>query len=271
MASVRGAWGLGLLAAASLSAVPGAAGAYGAVHDPKHHLDGRVFIVEKGVMGKTAAGKDTLLFRNGMFLSRYCEKHYGFSEGPYTSEKEGDTIRFVARIRSESHGTIRWEGEVQDGKADVRYTWTDRRPRWYEAEAKPTEHWARSVTTWATDDPGPPGGGAVSHLLDGKTFLVQTGEKGKEIDHDDYLVFQDGTFVSTDCVESLDFRQSAYSATPHGNGIRFRVETTSPKHGTMIWDGIVRGDTVEAEARWIYGRWYWTIDRIYWFRGKLRE
>ena len=42
-------------------------------------------------------------------------------------------------------------------------------------------------------------------------------------------------------------------------------------YGAMIWEGTVRGDAVDATARWIDKRWYWTIDRMYWFRGKLLE
>ena len=56
-----------------------------------------------------------------------------------------------------------------------------------------------------------------------------------------------------------------------GDGIRFRAETTSPKHGTMIWEGTIRGNVLDATARWIHKRWYWTIDRVYWFKGRVLE
>jgi hypothetical protein len=78
-------------------------------------------------------------------------------------------------------------------------------------------------------------------------------------------------FVSSDCGELLDFRESTYSATTEGDDIRFRAESTSPTHGTMIWDGTVRGDVMDATARWIDKRWYWTIDRMYWFKGQLLD
>jgi hypothetical protein len=103
-------------------------------------------------------------------------------------------------------------------------------------------------------------------------FLVKSGEQGKEASHhDDYLIFRDGTFVSSDCATVLDFRESTYSATTQGDGIRFRAQATSTTHGTMIWDGTVRGGVMDATARWIDKRWYWTIDRMYWFKGQRLE
>jgi hypothetical protein len=176
--------------------------------ETKGALDGEVFLVEKGEVGKPPDGKDTYIFRDGKFRSTYCEKHYGFGEGAYSSTKKGNTITFAADTRSESHGTIHWEGTVKVGEIDVRYAWASRK-----GNPKPKEHWARSVTEWGMKDPGPPGGGAVSHLLDGKIYYVKTGEEGKGPDHDDYLIFQDGMFTSSGCVGSWNFRNASYSAT----------------------------------------------------------
>jgi len=239
----------------------------------KGYLDGRVFLVEKGEIGKSTDGKDTYIFREGKFRSNYFGRKYKFEVGSYRSKKKGNIITFVADILSKSRGTIHLEGTVEVDQIDVRYTWKGKRPKWYQAKSKdPSEHWARSVTTWASEDPGPPGGGQTSNLLDGKTFLVKSGEHGKKAyHHADYLIFRDGTFVSTNCGELTDFRESTYSATTERDGIRFRAETTSPTHGTMIWDGTLRGDVMDASARWIDKRWYWTVDRMYWFRGKLLE
>jgi len=237
-----------------------------ASEETKGVLDGEVFLVEKGEMEKPIDGKDTYIFRDGRFRSTYFEKHYGFSEGAYTTTAKEDDITFTADIRSKSNGTIHWEGTVRGDKVDVRYTWAGRK-----AHPKPTEHWARSVTEWGMKDPGPPGGGAVSHLLDGKIYYVKTGEEGKGPDHDDYLIFQDGMFTSSGCVGSWNFRNGSYSATAERGGIRFRAQVVSPTHGAMTWEGTVRGDTMDATARWVHEKWYWTIDRIYWFRGKLLE
>ncbi len=235
-------------------------------------LDGKVFLVEKGEMGKIADGKDTYIFRDGKFRSRYYETQYAFETGAYTSAKKGDVITFAVDLQSNSHGTIHLKGRVNDDEIEVRYTWSDKGRAWFFTKPNPSAHWARSVTSWPTEDPGPPGGGSPSRLLDGKTFLVKSGELGSEASHhDDYLIFRDGMFVSTDCAELLDFRASAYSATRQGDAIRFQADSTSPTHGRMIWDGTMRGDAMDATARWIDKRWYWTIDRMYWFKGNLFE
>jgi len=233
-------------------------------------LDGRVFVVERGEAGKQADGKDTLIFRKGRFLSASCEKGHGFGDGAYTSSERGGDILFSADIRSDTGGTIHWEGTVLGDRIDVRYTWAGK-PKWYRSNPGPTEHWARSVTEWGMKDPGPPGGGAGSHLLDGKTFHVKAGEKWKGADHDDYLIFQDGMFTSSGCVESWNFRNASYSATAEGGGIRFRAQLVSTTHGTLTWEGTVLGDAVDATARWVHEKWYWTIDRKYWYRGSRAE
>jgi len=243
-----------------------------AAGETKGGLDGEVFFVERGEVGKPPDGKDTYIFLNGKFRARHFEREYGFEAGLYTATKKGEAITFVADIQGKFHGSIHWEGTVEGDEIDVRYTWNGRQPKWYQANSKPSEHWARAVTKWATEDPGPPGGGPISHLLDGKIFLVKSGEQGKKASHhDDYLIFRDGMFTSSDCAVVLDFRESTYSATTLEDGIRFRAQSTSPAHGTMIWDGTVRGGVMDAKARWIDKRWYWTIDRMYWFRGQLLE
>lgn len=261
-----------LYAALSLSAIHGTVSAAGVEGSIRGLLDGKVYVVERGEKGETSEGKDLYIFRDQKFRSTYHEKHYGFGQGAYTAAQAGDTITFSTKTNSETHGTIHWQGTVTARGIDVRYTWVDRKPKWYQVDPKPAEHWARSVVVWPTVDPGPPEKGVPSHLLDGRIFLAQSGEQGKETSHhDDYLVFRNGMFVSSDCVESLDFRESTYSATVQGSNIRFRAETTSPRHGTMIWDGTVRGNIIDATARWIHKKWYWTIDRMYWFKGRLLD
>ncbi len=234
----------------------------------KEVLDGKVFVVETGRKGKQTSGKDTILFRDGRFLSTIREKWDGFEPVPYTAATNGDTVAFAADSVSRTRGTMHWEGTVQGDRIDVRFTWADT-PRWYQSTPIPTEYWAKGEEVKKPG--GAPGEGTgASILLDGKTFFVRAGEKGKKADHDDYLIFRDGMFVSSGCVEQ-NFGTSAYSADTDGGGVRFRAQTTSPTHGTMIWDGTVRGDVMDATARWIDKRWYWTIDRIYSFKGQLLE
>lgn len=234
-------------------------------------LDGKVFIVENGSKGGKAGGRDVYLFSNGTFRSTIRDKWDGFREGAYTStnneDNNEDAITFAADTKSGSRGTIRWEGTVRGGEIDVRYTWADA-PKWYSRDPK-REYWARGKEVKSPAGASVRGTG-TSALLDGQTFFVRTGEKGKPADHDDYMIFRDGMFVSSGCVEQ-DFGKSPYSAAAEGNGIRFRAETRSSTHGTMYWGGIVRGDVMEATARWVHDRWYWKIDRQYWYRGGPAE
>ncbi|HYA02337.1 MAG TPA: hypothetical protein VEI04_04405 [Syntrophobacteria bacterium] len=85
---------------------------------------GEVFVVESGEMGKKSEVKDAFIFKDGKFRSTNCDR-YGFGDGAYTSTMMGDAITFAADTRSESSGTMHWEGMVQGDKVDVRYTWMD--------------------------------------------------------------------------------------------------------------------------------------------------
>lgn len=116
----------------------------------------------------------------------------------------------------------------------------------------------------------PSGAADSSNLLDGKTFVAQSGEKGKKESNNDTIVFRDGRFLSEACVK-WNFGDAAYKATIEGDGIRFQARTVSPTHGIMVWDGIVRGDAIEATSLWTRERWYWKIKREYWYKGQLKK
>lgn len=183
----------------------------------KGALDGKVFVVETGRKGKQTSGKDTILFRDGRFLSTIREKWDGFGPETYTAAANGDAVTFAADSVSRTRGVMRWEGTVRGDRIDARYAWTDA-PRWYRPRPAPAAR-GKAVNTSAS----PPGGGPGGPLpLDGKTFIVRTGEKGKKADHDDYLIFRNGMFVSSGCVEQ-NFGTSTYSADVDGGGIRFRA------------------------------------------------
>ena len=110
----------------------------------------------------------------------------------------------------------------------------------------------------------------VLNLLDGKTFVTQSGEKEKQASSKDTIVFQDGRFLSEGC-SPFGFKDAPYQATVDGAGIRFHAETHSSTHGTMVWDGIVKDNTIEATNIWTRERWYWNIKREYWYRGQLKK
>lgn len=103
-------------------------------------------------------------------------------------------------------------------------------------------------------------------LLDGKTFVTQSGEKGKQASKKDTFVFRDGRFLSETCTP-YGFGDAPYQVTVDGATIRFHAETHSPTHGKMVWDGVVKDNVIEATSIWTRERWYWKIKKEYWFRG----
>lgn len=122
----------------------------------------------------------------------------------------------------------------------------------------------------AGDGPVPHGTALPRNLLDGKTFLAQSGEKGKKASNKDTIVFRDGRFLSEGCIQ-WGFGDAAYAVGTEGDGIRFQTRTVSPTHGAMVWNGIVKGDTIEATSIWTRDRWYWKIKKEYWYRGESKK
>jgi len=101
---------------------------------------------------------------------------------------------------------------------------------------------------------GAPGKGA----LDGRTFAVETGDKGKTASDKDVLIFKEGKFHSTGC-DQYGFGDGAYTAAAKSDGIYFEAETTSPKKGKISWKGTVQGDKIDV-------RYVWT-DSAHWYKS----
>jgi hypothetical protein len=108
--------------------------------------------------------------------------------------------------------------------------------------------------------------GAGIQILDGMSFSGPVGPKGKPTRRDDLFLFSDGSFISKNCQE-LGFTAAPYWVRRSGNIVHFRVELESPEHGTIVYTGQVQGNELEASFAWIKDRWYWTIEREFWFKG----
>jgi hypothetical protein len=102
--------------------------------------------------------------------------------------------------------------------------------------------------------------------LDGLQFKGETGEQGKGDHHKDTITFRDGQFRSLDC-ENWGFGPAPYSVKKDGESYHFSATLLSPDRGKLEWKGTVTGETAEATFRWLHKRWYWNIDRQYWFKG----
>ena len=102
--------------------------------------------------------------------------------------------------------------------------------------------------------------------LDGMRFAGQTGEKGKGDHHPDTITFKDGVFRSLDC-EEWGFGPAPYTVEKKGDVLHFTSTLLSPKRGRLEWKGKIIGGKATATFRWKHERWYWNIDREYWFEG----
>jgi hypothetical protein len=55
-----------------------------------------------------------------------------------------------------------------------------------------------------------------------------------------------------------------------GNGIQVMSETPCLKSdATIVWRCTVKGDQIEGTFTWTSKRWYWTIEKEFWFNGIL--
>lgn len=108
---------------------------------------------------------------------------------------------------------------------------------------------------------------AQEGALDGKTFVGDMGEKGKETGDKDELVFKDGKFHSVAC-EKYGFGDAIYTAIVSGNDTTFEAQTESAKEGKMKWYGTVTGDKLDGTATW-YKDGQTPVE--YWFTTQLKK
>ena len=109
--------------------------------------------------------------------------------------------------------------------------------------------------------------------LDGKTFAVETGEKGKSGGDKDTLTFKDGSFRSAGC-DQYGFGDGAYTSSVKGDSIQFEAVTTSPTKGKMTWKGTVTGDKIEVAYVWIdASHWYKPNPKPLekWAKGEMKK
>jgi hypothetical protein len=108
---------------------------------------------------------------------------------------------------------------------------------------------------------------AAAAVLDGKSFVSETGEKGKPMSEKDEIAFAAGQFHSKAC-DPWGFAKAPYKASTKAGVTSFEAETSSPKEGKIHWTGTVKGDTLE-------GRYVWTkagqAPIEYWVKGTLKK
>jgi hypothetical protein len=90
---------------------------------------------------------------------------------------------------------------------------------------------------------------AAAGLLDGRTFVGELGEKGKDKGEAETLVFKDGLFDPLQC-HQWGFGAVPYKARIDRSLVHFEAETKSEKEGTMHWRGTVEEGAISATALW---------------------
>ncbi len=93
-------------------------------------LEGKSFAGELGLSGKPASATDLLIFNNGMFVSKGCERRCGYTAAEYRMRAVGDHFEVISETPClESDATILWRGTVKGDEIEGTFTWTNR--RWY--------------------------------------------------------------------------------------------------------------------------------------------
>lgn len=113
---------------------------------------------------------------------------------------------------------------------------------------------------------------AGSEILDGMTFYSDLGPLDKPADVKDTLVFKDGTFLSTECEKKCNYPARPYFIRHAGDKIEFISETRCPyKDAKIVWRGTVDNGIIKGVFTWTISRWYWTVEKDFWFSGTLAE
>lgn len=113
-----------------------------------------------------------------------------------------------------------------------------------------------------------------SGVLDGMTFSSELGPIGKPANVKDFLIFENGMFVSKECERQCGYPPAAYFVRRVGAKIEFVSEThCSANDATIVWRGTVDdgNGTISGMFTWTSARWYWTIEKEFWFEGTLAD
>lgn len=102
--------------------------------------------------------------------------------------------------------------------------------------------------------------------LDGMNFVGTLGPEGKPGDREDIIHFADGQFWSENCVP-CGFRPGPYWVRVEDDRIHFRGKLSSPESGEFSYTGVVQNNKLTVTMNWRKDRWYWSIDRNFWFEG----
>jgi hypothetical protein len=93
-------------------------------------LDGKSFSGKLEGPGIDPGSTDTVVFKDGKFVSEECQKRCGYTDGPYWIRSNGDGLQFKAETPClDADATIVWDGIVKGDDIEGTFTWTSE--RWY--------------------------------------------------------------------------------------------------------------------------------------------
>ena len=116
----------------------------------------------------------------------------------------------------------------------------------------------------------PSPGLSASRILDGMTFSGTVGSDATDADVLDELTFADGKFVSVECDRRCGYPPAPYFVRRTGNRIEFETESNCTRQDAKItWRGTIENGALKGRFTWISKRWYWTLEKEFWFEGTL--
>jgi hypothetical protein len=94
-------------------------------------LDGKAFKSKLGPVGKPMDVDDILVFEDGQFVSKECERRCGYTKVDYWVRRAQDgAIEMRADVPcTESDAMMRWRGTVRGDNIEGSITWVNK--RWY--------------------------------------------------------------------------------------------------------------------------------------------
>jgi len=105
-------------------------------------------------------------------------------------------------------------------------------------------------------------------LLDNKVFMGRYKENHISPVKEEKLTFMNGELHSM-VYARKGFTKGFYTAVAKQDGIHFEAVSKSPKHGTIDWRGIVRGDSIVVDYQWKKEGWLTDTIRKYSFTGTI--
>ncbi|MCR8913319.1 hypothetical protein FDP08_07820 [Marinobacter panjinensis] len=93
-------------------------------------LDGKSFQSRLGPVGQPADVDDLLVFEDGYFVSRECERRCGYAKVEYWLRTREDGIEMRAEVPCTDSGAMMyWRGTVRGDEIEGSFTWVNK--RWY--------------------------------------------------------------------------------------------------------------------------------------------